>query len=79
MSEPSVKCEEVLKHLIAYLDRETDAHTAAEIEQHLEQCRSCYSRAEFERRLKAHVRAAGSRSAPERLRARIRKLVDDEF
>jgi anti-sigma factor (TIGR02949 family) len=77
MSKPTLTCEEVLKHLVAYLDRDTDAHTAAEIERHLEQCRSCYSRAEFERQLKAQVRAAGSRSAPERLRARIRKLVDE--
>jgi anti-sigma factor (TIGR02949 family) len=77
MSKPTLNCEEVLKHLVAYLDRETDAHTAAEIERHLEQCRGCYSRAEFERQLKARVRAAGSRSAPERLRARIRKLVDE--
>lgn len=77
MSKRTLTCEEVLKHLVAYLDRDTDAHTAAEIERHLEQCRGCYSRAEFERQLKAQVRAAGSRSAPERLRARIRKLVDE--
>jgi len=77
MSKPTLTCEEVLKHLVAYLDRDTDAHTAAEIERHLEQCRGCYSRAEFERQLKARVRAAGSRSAPERLRARIKKLVDE--
>lgn len=77
MPDPMITCEDVLKHLVAYLDHETDAHTAAEIEQHLEQCRGCYSRAEFEQRLKAHVRAAGSRSAPERLRARIKKLVDE--
>ena len=77
MSEPTLTCEEVLKHLVAYLDRETDGHTAAEIEHHLEKCRGCFSRAEFEKQLKAQVRAAGSRAAPERLRARIRKLVDE--
>jgi anti-sigma factor (TIGR02949 family) len=71
-----VSCEEVLKHLIAYLDRETDAPTAEEIERHLAECRACFSRAEFEKRLKARLRAAGSRAAPERLRARIKKLVD---
>lgn len=76
MSKPTVSCEEVLRHLVAYLDRETDAHTTADIARHLEECRGCFSRAEFERRLKAQVRAAGSRAAPERLRARIRKLVD---
>jgi anti-sigma factor (TIGR02949 family) len=77
MSKSTLTCEEVLKHLIAYVDRETDAHTAAEIARHLEECRGCFSRAEFEKRLRAHVRATGSRTAPERLRARIRKLVDE--
>ena len=77
MAKPSVTCEEVLKHLVAYLDREMDAHSAAEIGRHLEQCRGCFSRAEFERQLKAQVRAAGSHSAPEHLRARIKKLVDE--
>lgn len=77
MVKSTVTCEEVLKLLVAYLDRETDPHTAAEIEQHLKECRGCFSRAEFEQRLKAHLRAAGSRSAPDRLRARIKKLVDE--
>lgn len=77
MSKPTMTCEEVLEHLVAYLDRETDARAAADIQRHLEQCRGCFSRAEFERLLKARVRAAGSRSAPERLRDRIRKLVDE--
>ena len=76
MSKPTVSCEEVLRHLVDYLDRETDAHTTAGIAQHLEECRGCFSRAEFEKQLKARVRAAGSRAAPERLRARIKKLVD---
>lgn len=77
MAKPNVTCEEVLKHLVAYLDREMDAHAAAEIERHLEECRACFSRAEFERRLKAQLGAAGDGSAPERLRTRIRKLVDE--
>jgi anti-sigma factor (TIGR02949 family) len=77
MSKPTITCEDVLKDLLAYIDRETDANTAAEIERHLKECRGCFSRAEFERMLKAKLRAAGSRTAPERLRARIRKLVDE--
>jgi anti-sigma factor (TIGR02949 family) len=75
MSKPTMTCEEALKHLVAYLDRETDAHTAAEIQRHLEECRACFSRAEFERRLKVYVREAGSSTAPERLRVRIREVI----
>ena len=60
MSKSALTCEEVLKHLVAYLDREADERTTAEIERHLDECRGCFSRA-----------------APERLRARIKKLVDE--
>ncbi len=70
-------CEQVLEHLFAYLDRETDGHTSAEIERHLESCRGCFGRAEFERRLKAQVQATGEEQAPESLRAKLRFLVEN--
>jgi mycothiol system anti-sigma-R factor len=73
---PPMTCEEVLKHLVAYLDREIDSEAAVEIEHHLESCRGCLSRAEFERQLKAQLRAAGASSAPARLRARLMEIVD---
>lgn len=69
-------CEEVLEQLFAYLDRELHDTTWAEVEQHLERCRGCFSRAEFERRLKARVRGAGESAAPESLRARIKQLLE---
>jgi anti-sigma factor (TIGR02949 family) len=74
--KPGITCEEVLRRLLAYLDRDLDAHTAALIDRHLEACRGCFSRADFERKLKAHLRAAGEKPAPRRLRARIKGIVD---
>ena len=76
MTKQPMTCEEVLEHLFAYLDRELDAKTAVEIEHHLEGCRGCFSRAEFERKLKARVSAAGESAAPESLRARIKYLIE---
>jgi anti-sigma factor (TIGR02949 family) len=58
MSEASgrvVDCETALRRLAEYLDRELDAATGAEMEKHLSACRSCGSRAEFERGLKAKL------------------------
>jgi anti-sigma factor (TIGR02949 family) len=75
MPDREMSCEEVLKHLIVYLDREIDAHVAAEIEWHLKECRGCFSRAEFEGKLKSYLRDAGSISAPGRLRARIKEII----
>jgi mycothiol system anti-sigma-R factor len=76
MSESPMTCEEILEHLFAYLDRELDSQTAAEIERHLDGCRGCFSRAEFERKLQARVRAAGQSGAPESLRARLKYLME---
>lgn len=76
MTKPPITCEEVLKHLITYLDREIDADDAAEIERHLQDCRGCFSRAEFERQLRARVRATGAAAAPDRLRVRIKEIVE---
>jgi anti-sigma factor (TIGR02949 family) len=76
MTKHALTCEEVLHHLFAYLDQELDAETSAEIERHLESCRGCFSRAEFEKRLKERVRETGSAPASEALHSRIRFLLD---
>lgn len=70
-----VRCEEALRLLAAYLDGElADAEDAA-LERHLETCRSCWSRAEFERQLRSRLgelRRGGVRPAFEQ---RIRELI----
>ncbi len=76
MSKHDMDCEEVLSHLVEYLDRELDAETAAALSRHLDDCRGCFSRAEFEMRLKESLQAAATRPASERLRARIRDLIE---
>jgi hypothetical protein len=42
----------------------------------MEACRACYSRAEFERRLRARVAETGKVSAPESLRRRVRAIIE---
>lgn len=76
MVKHALTCEEVLHHLFAYLDRELDAQTSAEIEHHLETCRGCFTRAEFEKQLKGRVRETGSAPASEGLRERIKFLLE---
>lgn len=71
-----MSCEEALRRLAEYLDRELDRRSDAALARHLERCRACFSRAEFERKLKQALRGTGSRHAPERLRSRIKSLVD---
>lgn len=70
-----MKCEEVIERLMEFLDRELDAATEGEIARHMETCRACFSRAEFERKLRRRVSETGAARAPESLRRRIRTIV----
>ena len=76
MTDEQLRCEEIIAHLFAYLDEEMDAARRAEIDGHLQACRGCYSRAEFERALRAKVRELGEKNAPENLRQRLKALLD---
>lgn len=68
-------CEEVLRVMLAYVDGELAGEAHAQVEAHLERCRSCFSRAEFERHLKAHVAELASQPVSPEFEQRIRRLV----
>lgn len=76
-TEPEqIDCEEALRRLAAYLDRELESAEAAEVERHLERCRSCFSRAEFRRRLRERVRTdLQVGSVPPEFEERVRTLL----
>ena len=68
-------CEDALRLLAAYIDGELTAPTDARLESHLETCRSCYSRAEFERRLKASLAELGQEPVRPALAERVQTLI----
>ena len=70
-----IDCEKVIAHLFAYLDNETDPEKRTDIERHLEECRACFSRAEFEKALRAKVNQLGDKEAPATLRQRVAALL----
>ena len=70
-----MRCEDALRLLAQYLDRELAEHDSAEVSRHLSTCQSCYSRAEFERRLKGELAGLGAADVPEALDQRIRALL----
>jgi anti-sigma factor (TIGR02949 family) len=70
-----IQCEEVIERLLEFLDRELDSEVEHAIEHHLEACRACFSRAEFERRLRARIAETGEAAAPETLRRRLRRMM----
>ena len=76
MSEPdNTGCEEALKRLAEFIDCELSDGEQDNVERHLRTCRSCYSRMEFERRLKQRLSALSGDDAPPKSRDRIRKLI----
>ena len=71
-----IDCEEALRRLFEYIDAELHDERHREMEQHLERCRSCFSRVEFEKRLKAYTAELGREPLPPELGLRIRKVLD---
>jgi anti-sigma factor (TIGR02949 family) len=71
----TIGCEEALKHLLAYLDQEVGPAKRREMEHHIEICRSCFSRAEFEKQLKTQLQEAGRESVNASFEKRIKTLL----
>ncbi len=76
MSE--IDCNVVLERLWAFLDGEADEASSRELEAHIEACLHCREHADFERRLRAIIKAkcSGER-APLALRAALDRLLGD--
>jgi anti-sigma factor (TIGR02949 family) len=68
-------CAEALRLLAAHIDRELDRENSAELERHLDECRSCYSRAEFERRLKEQLASLHKHNITPDLESRVLSLL----
>jgi anti-sigma factor (TIGR02949 family) len=68
-------CEEALRLLAEFIDGELADAARHEVHEHLETCRACYSRAEFERRLKAQLVTLGAAPVRPELEQRVRTLI----
>src|SRR5262245_51778478 len=76
MGEPThIRCEEALRRLMEFVDGELSEADHQSVEGHLRTCRSCYSRMEFERRLKDKLAAESCDYVSLASRDRIRELI----
>jgi anti-sigma factor (TIGR02949 family) len=76
MSQPMLmSCEEALRQLAAFLDDELHSSVREGVERHLETCRSCFSRAEFERRLKGEISQLRREAVTPDFEERVRRLL----
>jgi anti-sigma factor (TIGR02949 family) len=70
-----IDCEQVVRLLFAYLDGEIGDEQRRDVDHHLARCRSCFSRAEFEKRLRSHLLELGHGAVSPELEQRIRSLI----
>lgn len=81
MSE-KLECEQAIKLILEYLDNELSEHDHDAMHAHMETCRACYSRMDFEKMLKDKVRSssesnASDKKAPDSLRNKIKKITEN--
>lgn len=70
-----LNCDEAIRLLFEFLDNELEQHDHAAVEAHLHDCRACFSRMEFDKRLRSMVKGPDAATAPEALRERIKKIT----
>lgn len=72
-----IGCLQAIEMFYAYLDGELGSpESIADFEHHLEHCRSCFSRVEFEGLLTQRLKGEAAERAPEGLKTRLRTLMD---
>jgi len=72
-----IGCEQALKRIFEFIDRELGDEDRGAVERHLHACRSCLSRMEFERALKDRLHALSRGDVPSRALDRIKALIRD--
>ena len=70
-----ISCEEVISKLYDYLDQELGGSTQLDIDEHIKDCRECFSRAEFERALRKKVAGSIEADTPADTRNRLEALI----
>ena len=73
-----IGCLKAIEMFYEYIDRElVDEESLAEFEYHLEHCRSCYTRAEFEGLLTERLRKLAGAQASDELKKRVQILMEN--
>lgn len=70
-----INCTEVLHEMQLYIDGELDPERAADFAEHLERCSPCLEHSEFQRKLKAILRAKCRGASPEHVVRRVREAI----
>lgn len=77
MTRKEIDCERALAQIIEYVDKELGEADRTAMRRHLLTCRACFSRAEFERRLKEQIGALRDDEASAHLHERIVGMIEE--
>ena len=75
MTKPTITCEQAIRLIATYIDRELPEGEADQVREHIERCKSCYSRVEFEQKLKGQLAGLRSAAVSDALGERIRVML----
>jgi anti-sigma factor (TIGR02949 family) len=76
MTKEQIDCEQALRQVLEYVDHELGEHDHSLMEQHLRTCKSCFSRLEFERRLKEKMGMLRDDEVASPLSERVKGLLN---
>jgi anti-sigma factor (TIGR02949 family) len=71
MKRKSIPCNVVMQRLWAFIDGELDTASGEEVREHLEMCRRCYPRYDFQRAYFRLMERMAGEPEPAQLRSRI--------
>ena len=72
-----IECEQALRQIYEFIDHELGDVDRKEMERHLHTCKSCFSRMEFERRLKEKLGKLREGGSSVEARERIEELLKE--
>jgi mycothiol system anti-sigma-R factor len=70
-----ITCNQAMTMLFKYLDDELDDVSEADIKQHVHDCRECFSRVDFEEKLRDKVRQSAQSRVPADIQKRLKNLI----
>lgn len=76
MTQQELTCEQALHHLFEFLDHELEPAERDAMQRHMSTCRSCYSRMDFERRLKEKLGELRREEPVESASERVKRLLE---
>ncbi len=70
-----ITCNQAMAMLFKYLDDELNDVSEADIKQHVHDCRECFSRVDFEEKLRDKVRQSAQSRVPADIQKRLKNLI----